>query len=397
MELPRSYYFLTPVWGDAYTKLFVDIAIPNQLAAGLTAFHLEARYIIFTTQADADTIRSAPVFQELCSVMEVQFVLLDNAAVSTHDRMSACYRRGVAMADHEDAGIVFLTPDMIFAAGSLARIKTVAESGHRAMFVTAIRTLKQQVVAELSHRAFAPRRLMRIALNNLHPLAFSSFWHGNGELLPANLYWLIGNEAILARCFHLHPIYVWPQRKNAVFFGTVDDDFFTAACPDESTDYVVTNSDEFLAIELSDPAHFFHTVYRKGSIAGAAKWAEHFASARHRRLFDRAILLHTGIEESKIARAAYREADQIAAAINERLRAPWYKLLMQSGLPLLGRITRANLDRRLAAANGSDSSFTRLLHACSFWLIDRGIFAIRWSIIGAKTMAKRALFEWKRA
>ena len=31
---PSGLYFMTPVWGEAYTKLFLDIVIPSQLAPG---------------------------------------------------------------------------------------------------------------------------------------------------------------------------------------------------------------------------------------------------------------------------------------------------------------------------------------------------------------------------
>jgi hypothetical protein len=54
----------------------------------------------------------------------------------------------------------------------------------------------------------------------------------------------------------------------------------SAACPDATHDYAVTDSDELLAIELSDPRHHFRTGFQKGSIKDVVTWAEQFADSR---------------------------------------------------------------------------------------------------------------------
>lgn len=383
-----GYYFLTPVWGASYTKLYVEVVIPAQLATGnLEAFrhHPGCRYIIYTTRADADFIRSSPVFAKLNACVPVTFEWLDQSAGTTHDKMSACYRSGIALAGRADAGVLFLTPDIVFADGSFAAIKRLAEGGRDAVFVPAIRTLKQGVVAALQRSRggddvirVQPRDLMQIALDNLHPLADASWWdQGDTGLLPANLYWSVGKEGILGHCFHLHPVFVHPQRKDAKFFGTVDDDFVAAACPDARRDYVVSDSDEFLSIELSDLAHFFDTGFRKGSVEDAAKWAEQFASTRHRMLFDHVVRMHTGMRDPDAWRKTEAEAGRVVAAIKAKLEVPWWSLLTSGSQAWIRRLLRWNLDRRLVAENETSGALGRLPYKFSFWVVGVYLFIIR--------------------
>jgi hypothetical protein len=358
--------FLTPVWGDAYVRLYLDVVIPAQLAPqNLPVFprQAETKYIIYTTAADMEKIRSAPIFELLNAAVEVVFEIVDQNIKTPHDRMSDCFRKGIEMANAADAAIVFLTPDIVFADGSFASLKRLSEQNYDVIFIPAIRTLKQGVSATLLSQfktgqavQIGPRDLMRTALKNLHPLADLSWWdEGETDLLPANLYWRVNSEGILGRCFHLHPIYVRPQRKNVRFFGTVDDDYCSAACPDPSRDYVVSDSDEFLAIELSDPSHFSRTGLRKGSIDDVIAWAEMATDARHRLLFEHTIRMHTGIRNAALWTQVAGEADKVAALTTRRLELSNWRLVTHPGL-LIRRAFRRSREERLRLANRSESN-----------------------------------------
>ena len=103
-----------------------------------------------------------------------------------------------------------------------------------------------------------------------------------------------------------------------------------AACPDDSGDYVVTDSDELLAIELSDPGHHFRTGFRKSSVDDVVTWAEQFTDLRHRRLFRREVRMHTGIKTPAWWIEAGQKAAQVARAVERRMkRGTW--LLIKSG------------------------------------------------------------------
>lgn len=358
---PKGYYFLTAVWGESYTRLFLDIALPAQLAPGnLPAFqdNTASRYVIFTTEKDAETIRSAPVFKPLSKAINVHIEIIERARHQPHDLMSACHKRGIEMANAADAAAFFLNPDLVFSDGSFATARRLAEAGTDVILITGIRTLKHGAMQALqSYRAHnmllvPPRALMQIALDHLHPLADSSWWdEGASDLIPANLYWRVSNEGIVARCFHLHPLMVYPQRKDATFFGTVDDDFVPAACPDASHDYIITDSDALLVIELSNPAHVFLTGCRKGSMDDCVVWAERFADSRHRSFFHAVICMHTGMRDREAWKQAKEKASTVADEICRRLALPMAQLCKTFPRALKARLIRWAQDRELARVN----------------------------------------------
>lgn len=360
---PKGYYFLTPVWGAPYVKLFMDVAIPAQLALGnLPVFKNDSysRYVIFTRPEDEASIREASIFKKLSETITVIIEYIDETITIPHDLMSACHKRGIAMADEAEAAALFLNPDLVFADGSFRKVKELAEQSTDVILTTGIRTLKQGVLpalksyfAEDGILTVHTQELMRIALDHLHPLADSSWWEEKEEsdLIPANLYWRAGNEGIVARCFHLHPLMVYPQRKGAVFFGTVDDDYVAAACPDASHDYVITDSDELLAIELSDPARAFLTGFRKQSIDDCTVWAEQFTNARHRRFFDVVILMHAGIKDYSAWQEATEKSHKVVKTIKSRLKIPTLKLFFTHNPALQRRMIRWSQDYELQRVN----------------------------------------------
>jgi SAM-dependent methyltransferase len=362
---PSGFFFLTPVWGESYTRLYVDTVIPAQLANGnLEAFRGEPgnRYIIFTRLEDAEVIRSSAIYGQLNSIVPVTFEFITSRVNVVHDMMTDCYRRGIEAAEKVDAAVIFLTPDIVLSDGSLATIKRLSDAGWNVIYVPAIRTMKKAVAASLE-KSFrhgnavqvSPRQLMRIALDNLHPLADASWWEeGEGGLVPANIYWRVGDGGIVGRCFHLHPIFVYPQRKNVTFFGTVDDDYVQGACPDPSRDFVVSDSDDFLAIELSDPGRFFATRFAKGSVSDTVRWAEHFTNDRHRRLFKVTLRMHTGIVHPKDWSAAEDRAGTVAQKIEARLERPSWRLLPDADL-LVRRFIRWGKEYRIKFANRDEA------------------------------------------
>src|SRR4051812_46032270 len=75
-----GYFFLTPVWGREYTRLYVDVVIPAQLAAGnLPVFRNDplSRYIIYTTADDANAIRASAAFRALSEIIAPIIEIID--------------------------------------------------------------------------------------------------------------------------------------------------------------------------------------------------------------------------------------------------------------------------------------------------------------------------------
>jgi len=365
---PKGYYFLTPVWGESYVRLFLDVCLPALMAPGnLPVFKGDAnsQFIIFTTFEDAQTIRAAPIFQELSGVIQVniEYILRPkphpfSGQVPKHDIMSLCHRRGLAMADAADAATLFLNPDLIFADGSFRTVKCLAEEGKDAILVTGIRTIKQTMSRAVKPYkqenviAIPPRDLMQLTLDNMHPLAYSSFWdEGGTDLVAANLYWRAGREGIVARCYHLHIILIYPQRKNAAFFSTIDDDLILTACPDARNDHIITDSDDFLMVELSDRNQMYIFGIPKASVRGVVDWAELGANRRHRKFLQTPIFMRAGANDQTAWQTALQKSNAVVKALNKGLARPNLSLLLTDRLALAKRLRLYVSYARLKNAN----------------------------------------------
>jgi hypothetical protein len=356
-------YFITPVWGRVYVRTYLDIVLPSQLAPNnIPAIpdNSQSRYIICTTRDDAKTIKDSRYFRQLEDILPVDLLTVDASIASPHEVMSDCYRQGILAAEANDAVPAFLTPDLVHADGNFRALWRWIEEGKHVVFVTGIRTEKEGVTADLKASFLAsngaiviqPRDLVRIGLENLHTIGRASwFKEGDEDLIPANLYWRAGNEGLIARCFHLHPIIVCPQRQNTVFRGTVDDDYVEVACPKPDHDYVVLDSDEFMMIEVSDATRRMPTNFRKGSLRDVVVWAEQFANDRHRRLFDVPIKLHVGVMTPACWAAAEAEAASVAHVIRRELNTSTFALLLRGGQGMTGRIVRRALNAEMRRSN----------------------------------------------
>jgi hypothetical protein len=321
--------FIVPVWGASYTRLFVDVCLPTLLAPGnIPALPYPDRHVfaIYTTPDDRRTIEAAPAFRRLAGAIRVEFhpVRARVAQIINHyDVQSDCFRRAIRRADAADRALVFLTPDLIMADGSLRGLARIASTPVRAVLGVGIRLDKAPVSRHVLANhcsaagdviAIAPRDLVRLALDALHPIAKAHMFHAESDQLQlSNLYWRVGGEGLLARCFHLHPFLVYPRVKNAPFTNTVDGDYLESACPDPADTYVLTDSDEFSAWELSDADRRVPALPRSAPLADLVKWVRDKTTPRHRALIGNAIRIHCGMTDQTVwQRTELEAADAVA-------------------------------------------------------------------------------------
>jgi hypothetical protein len=345
-----AFHILVPVWGEPYCDIFTQISLPSQLAPGnLPSLPHKDRclYHVLTRPEDEARIRSAESWRRLESVMPVRVELRRDKKGTSYETMSAYLSDGIALADKDDAASLFFNPDLIFSNGTIAVLVQKVRDGRRVVFTTGIRLQKESVIPEiLEFRgdgaiSVTSRDLASVALRNLHPLSRQNIWtDGNGTLLPATMLWPVGNEGLLARCFHLHPLLVWPERKNVVFQGTIDDDFVSMACPDAEADYVVTDSDDLLMCEISALSQPHRTRYRRGSTSDVVEWAELNTDSRHRRLATFPIRIHQAAMTEPLWAAAEADSSRVVDDVFGELGRSTGSLLFHSPMRLFRRWAR---------------------------------------------------------
>jgi hypothetical protein len=299
----------TPVWGTAYTQCFLDTALASLLAPGnLPSLNREGGHVlhVMTTDADREMIEQSTTWRHAQEVIDCRIEVIAANVLriqQPHLTMSDCHRKAIAFADRRGAAIMLYNPDIVLADGAMHTLVRLLAEGKRAIQVVGLRLLKEEVTALLQrdHRGadgasivVSPRELMAIAMTNLHPLTMMHHYDApNLDLMPQEVFWRAGNEGLVARCFHIHPILVYPRVLNAPFTTTVDDDYLRAACPDPADEYIIADSDLLCLCELSGLHRSLMGLPRSEDDVDIARWAAMHARPHHFEHFCRRILLHS--------------------------------------------------------------------------------------------------------
>jgi len=301
---------VTVVWGEAYTRLFLEFALPSELAAGnipRLAARGAVRYRIFTTPEDASVIRAARAYSELMAQIDVEIDIVTFAAPELNKYLfvSRWHLRASNEAFERAAYAVFLCPDGVYADGALGAIADYADQGCQAVMTFGMRTVLETATVELRvERAglgvaltVAPRDAVALALRNLHPIERALFWDQKDVYSwPSHVYFRIDPETFVAHCWHLHPIMVKPGAQVDERIGTIDGSGYLAAMvSDIAKVRVVADTDDFFFAEFT-PANRLIMPTRLGPLAVGelARWARQHADPLHRHFFSVPVTVHTG-------------------------------------------------------------------------------------------------------
>jgi len=151
---------------------------------------------------------------------------------------NCCHNHAIFTANQVAAALIVMSPDTLWADGTFATVRQHAEAGKRAIMMHAPRSMRDDVLGKLPLRhagepmQLSNRLLVQLALDNLHPYSKSLFWNSDDyNRWPSQLYWRIGKRTMLARCFHLHPLMIYPRRKDRFLSRTIDSDSAREGCP----------------------------------------------------------------------------------------------------------------------------------------------------------------------
>jgi len=324
-------HIVTPVWGEAYVNCFIDVCIPALLAPNNAPFFAGKKNLvhhIITTPEDREVLKRAPAFQKLAEAIDIRFDETPSdpkAGGDRHHWQSYCNRVGIEYADSHGAAMIFLNADVVVADGGIKSLYAMLERGKRAVQALAVRVVKEEVVPKLIERhrsadgirlSIMPRDLIRLTLEHLHPLVLQHLYDGPDlDLSPSALFWVVEREGLIARCFHLHPMMVYPRIKNAAFSTTIDDDYLRSACPDPADEYIVMDSDEFCACELSGIDRAGPGLPRGQVDKSVSSWAAAAAKLQHFENVARRIILRCEDGDKVAWQKAANQSDTAISAI----------------------------------------------------------------------------------
>ena len=299
-----SLHFVTAVWGEEYAKTFVDVTLPCLLSQGnipSVSTGIPCVYKIFTTDRARKIIEQSGTYLRLCQYLKTEFSLISDPIENKHVTSSDCYRLATADAARAGAAIIYLIPDMIFADGGINSAVHFLRAGKRAILAMGLRAIKETLVPQVIEKYYAgdvitiaPRELVRLAYEHIHPITKSHFYEGNSECFhPSVFCWQVENEGFLLHSFHLQPLALCPRSSTASFSGTIDDDLVKNSGYSIAELYIVTDSDDILWFEISTRNYIIPTPKRRGMME-IVLWMRNNTNSCHRSLFPHAIKVHSG-------------------------------------------------------------------------------------------------------
>lgn len=275
--MKHKYVISTVLWGEDFLYLFETITLPSLLArrnipelAGSGS-----EYLIHVDIPGLERLKDSSVVQKLAQHITFCFKAinpeLEKKYPNKYERMNHFHKEAIAYADSKDAPLIFVNPDQVFSDKAIERIVHIVSSGKRAIMVAGLRLSRESAVqALLEHSngagnlALTSRELVTLGAKHLHRWAMAMFWESDEFFCqnPTHLYFGDPERGMIARCWHLHPLVVYPQKKNCCFDGTIDADFVSKACPDVEAIHVITDSDELVLYDLTEQSRYEDLIAR---------------------------------------------------------------------------------------------------------------------------------------
>lgn len=300
----ERFHLLAPVWNPRYVELFGSTALPSMLSAGnlgamprdRTLFH------IFTKKSDVQMLESFSSYQRLKQMVDVRIDFIDDIDMHCHYlAMSRCYEIGLEHSADRETAFFFLTADSVWSDGAFRRCLEVADQGKRALMVAGMMVwdlfsaecVRRYYDDETGVLTVPPRGLVELLLDYPHPRMLSLFRETANPVM-AHFLWRLSKRSFLARCFHLHPLMVWPVLKNAkALYPTMDLGYVQEVCPDFSTVHIVTDSDEMCVVGSTSRDQYALTYPDHVSIDETAQWVRATCNDHQQRYATYRIFFHS--------------------------------------------------------------------------------------------------------
>lgn len=301
MGIAPSLHFVVPVWGESYVHTFLDYCLPAQLAPeNIPALggRIHASYTVYTTHSDYDHIAVSPSFRALQDAIVVRTEFIDDALTpgpaarsdAKYKVKSECYRRALQRAAEDREAVVALNADILLANGFVRTAVELLARGKRVIKVPGPRGLRDPIGRTLiSHYrggdgasiSIEPTELSALWMKYMHPQLKMHFIEGpkGGPFHPSHLYWLVGEEGVVIRGFHLYPIVINPRTNSVDFSTTIDDDLVGSLGLSQDEVFLAQDSRDMFCCELSPPGHYVGHMASRGDLS---RYVEFYASqARH--------------------------------------------------------------------------------------------------------------------
>lgn len=265
-EEPKRVYGCLVVYGSAYLALLRKIWIPNfvQILKTTNPEILKKMILcVYCRKAELAKVRACFGQVEKTNQFRVEYFPLVRPPRSSNQypEMNRMHQDCLQRASLHDAPVFFFFPDQVLSQNCLNFGWDLLKKGIRLCQFPSVRvnldpTLRRIMagIKRTPAKVFAPRVLADLALRNLHNLCTGLFWEKfSQEKFPCSPYAII--HRISANCLLFHGLhnYVFfarPEQK-LVHARSIDVDFIQDGFPDKNSVYMVEDSDQMMAFDLS--------------------------------------------------------------------------------------------------------------------------------------------------
>ena len=307
MRLPPSnIQVLLPVWGERYTRGFLDFCLPSLLAHGnIPALSKLApsTLVLLTTARDALVIKLSPLWDLLTRCCEVRIEPIDDLiSESSSTVLTLAYALAIRQAAHGalDTCFIPLVADYVLSDGSIARVAERVFAGASGVLAGNFQIERETALSRLEAikndqgvLAVTSRALVEISFAALHQATLAQIVNADGpsDVRANRLFWRVDSDCMVGRFFLMHMIAIRPETLDFIVAAPSDYSLIPELCPSGNV-VRMTYSDDYFAVECQPKASHHATPpsqrFDAGSVAdGLASWATaiHRENAHHPLIF----------------------------------------------------------------------------------------------------------------
>ncbi|MGY3605914.1 MULTISPECIES: hypothetical protein [unclassified Bradyrhizobium] len=301
--------FLTAIWGARYIEEFASISLPSYLAEGNLPFlasETALEIVILTSTDSRQKFDELPIFRKLSALCPVKYIFIDDLITSGNYgvTLTLAYARGIRDSGEAQTNttFVFMNSDFVLANGSLRTLVKRLSEGHRSVMAPSLRACAETVLPTLSGMVdrehgtltMAPRPLVRLAFDNLHPTVIGKTVTQSFLTCETHnqIYWQVNKDTLLARYHLIFMLAIRPEVPLGYVNSYCDYGFVPELVP--SQDFcLLDDSDDFFMLELQSAAQERSMLScGAGNPAKIAASLARWTTREHRRFAERDVVFH---------------------------------------------------------------------------------------------------------
>jgi len=299
--------FFLAVWGDHHTELCIKLCLPSLMSKNnIQAISTTKGHTlwIYSTENSIKKIKNSSIYQNISATINVEFNIILEADISCPTiAINTCYRELVNKVSI-NSKIIWLAPDIVWADGTFSNLYRIAESGKKIVICPYFRAKEASFTNSLLDYTsddtikISPRDLVRLGLENIHPISQSLFWDSpNFNSWPCQIYWKVSPLGIIAKYFHAFPLMTTADKNvlpEASSFEAIDGGcYLDKLVTDRDDIYVAQDSDTMFCCEAVNESYTVHPyTQEEPQIIDIADWAIRNSNDLQRYFFEHNVIIH---------------------------------------------------------------------------------------------------------